>query len=270
MQAQFIPGSKGALLGVYFPPAASVPHRSNLIYIPPFAEEMNRSRWLIASAARRLAGAGFGTLVIDPYGTGDSDGDFVAARWDIWIRDVSLCLDWAREQHRVPALLWGLRLGASLAVEASRSGADPDGLLLWHPVVKGRQFIDQFLRIAVAQAVTKAHGARSVEGIRKALTKTDEIEVAGYRVHRDLIDAIDGIDLSKAGPGPSASVSWIDVASTTEAEPRADTRETLSMWAPNNAATLEIAVAPQFWSLPEPEAAPDLIETTLHRLEAMK
>lgn len=269
MQAQFIPGSKGPLLGVYFPPAASVPHRSNLIYVPPFAEEMNRSRWLVANAARRLAGAGFGTLIVDPYGTGDSGGDFVAARWDIWIRDISLCLDWAREQHSVPTLLWGLRLGASLAVEASRAGANPDGLLLWHPVVRCRQFIDQFMRIAVAQAVTKAHGARSVEGIRKALTKTDAIEVAGYRVHRDLIDAIDGIDLRSASPGSVASVSWIDVATTTKAEPRADTRETISAWAPNNAATLDIAVAAQFWSLPEPEAAPDLIETTLRRLEAM-
>lgn len=268
MQAQFIPGSQGPLLGVYFPPLASSPHKADLLYIPPFAEEMNRSRWLVANAARRFGEAGFGTLIVDPYGTGDSAGDFVDARWDIWVEDVAGCLKWMREQRDTPCLLWGLRLGASLAVEASRAGAPCDGLVLWQPIVRGAQFIDQFLRIAVAEAVTKAHGARSVDGIRRALARNNETEVAGYRVHGDLIDRIDGIDLKDAGPAPVSSLSWIDVAMSEGATPRVDATETIAAWGPSSAVALDIAVAPQFWSLPEPEAAPGLIETTLRRLDA--
>ena len=245
-----------------------MPHRATLLYIPPFAEEMNRSRWLVASAARRFASAGFGTLIVDPFGTGDSAGDFVEARWDIWTEDIALCLEWARGQYRLPTILWGLRLGASLAVEASREGADCDGMILWQPVVRGSQFIDQFLRIAVAQAVTKAHGPRSVARIREALVKNGETEVAGYRVHRDLIHSVDNIDLRGVSPGHTAPLAWIDVAAA--ATPRTDATETIAAWAPELAATLDIAAAPPFWSLAEPEAAPNLIETTLQRLEAAR
>jgi hypothetical protein len=61
----FLQGSKGPLFCVYFPPVAT--DRGNILFIPPFADEMNRSRSMVAMQARAFAAKGFGTLLIDLY-----------------------------------------------------------------------------------------------------------------------------------------------------------------------------------------------------------
>jgi hypothetical protein len=47
--------------------------------VPPFAEEMNKSRRMIAEVGRRLEGSGVGMLLVDLFGTGDSEGEFAQA-----------------------------------------------------------------------------------------------------------------------------------------------------------------------------------------------
>jgi len=56
-------GSRGALFAVYHPPAAGMASCGGVLYAPPFAEELNKSRRMIAQQARRLAAAGFGVLI---------------------------------------------------------------------------------------------------------------------------------------------------------------------------------------------------------------
>ncbi|WP_229425321.1 hypothetical protein [Massilia sp. Se16.2.3] len=50
--------------------------RGALVYVHPFAEEMNRSRRMAALQARALAARGIGVLQLDLHGCGDSVGDF--------------------------------------------------------------------------------------------------------------------------------------------------------------------------------------------------
>jgi len=63
--------------------------RGALVYIHPFAEEMNRSRRMAALQARALAAQGIGVLLLDLHGCGDSAGDFGDASWDGWLRDIA-------------------------------------------------------------------------------------------------------------------------------------------------------------------------------------
>ena len=74
-------GGRGALCALYFPPRAGVAARGDLLVLPSFAEEMNRCRAMVSLQARVLAEAGVGTLVLDPFGTGDSAGEFADATW---------------------------------------------------------------------------------------------------------------------------------------------------------------------------------------------
>ena len=76
----FIDRPGGDLFALYHPPRRAP--QGGVVYIPPFAEEMNRSRRMAALQARALAESGWGVLTIDPYGCGDSAGDFADARWD--------------------------------------------------------------------------------------------------------------------------------------------------------------------------------------------
>jgi alpha-beta hydrolase superfamily lysophospholipase len=53
--------------------------------------------------------------------------------------------------------LWGLRLGALLALDAAPlCDPAPAGFVLWQPVVSGEQFLTQFLRLRVASAMPRA------------------------------------------------------------------------------------------------------------------
>ena len=53
----FIDSPSGRLFGVYCAPGASTRRRGAVLYVPPFAEEMNRSRRMVALQARAFAAA---------------------------------------------------------------------------------------------------------------------------------------------------------------------------------------------------------------------
>ena len=78
-EALFLPAEPGFRFGLYFPPCSTQP-RGGVLYCPPFAEEMNKSRRMAALQARAFAKAGYGVLLLDLYGCGDSSGDFSDAK----------------------------------------------------------------------------------------------------------------------------------------------------------------------------------------------
>lgn len=269
MQAQFLPGTNGKLLGVYFPPSAAVSHKADLLFLPAFAEEMNRSRWLVANAARRFSEIGIGVLLLDLYGTGDSAGEHRDARWEAWLEDVSCAATWLRSRNQKPVWLWGLRLGGTLAAQASTSIGGFDRLVLWQPVVSGARYLDQFLRIAIGEGITKAHGgARSVAELRDRLARDGSIEVAGYALHQALVRKIDTLELSAETIPQSTSVAWFDIQSGDGSSIRQDAQNVLDAWQANGTPlSADRVQAPPFWLLPEPEPADALIEAAIRRLE---
>ena len=76
----FLSGPAGRFFAIYHPPRAERDASEDVIFIPPFAEEQNRSRRTATLQAELLAEIGVGTLLIDLFGCGDSAGDFSDAR----------------------------------------------------------------------------------------------------------------------------------------------------------------------------------------------
>jgi alpha-beta hydrolase superfamily lysophospholipase len=62
----------GTRFCMYHPPSTHVPPRGVILYVHPFAEELNLSRRMAAQQARAFAGLGFAVLQIDLFGCGDS------------------------------------------------------------------------------------------------------------------------------------------------------------------------------------------------------
>src|SRR5215469_17330088 len=96
----FLPGPAGDLFAIYHSPAPSTRDRGDVVYVHPFAEEMNHSRHLISTLARQLSRYGLGVLMVDLYGCGDSAGDFAEARWETWKEDVAAAVRWLHGRGR--------------------------------------------------------------------------------------------------------------------------------------------------------------------------
>ena len=175
---------------------------------------MNKSRRMAALQSRMLAARGFAVLQIDLFGCGDSSGDFGDASWEIWQQDVMRGMQWLRQRGGRNVTLWGLRLGALLALDAARlCDPAPDGFVLWQPVVSGEQFLTQFLRLRVASEMIaggRGEGNRARRNCATSLNAGAVLEIAGYDLAPELARAIDGLKLAELAPR-DAPVHWLEV-----------------------------------------------------------
>ena len=236
-----------------------------LLFVPPFAEEMNRSRRVVALQAEALAAIGLGVLVLDLFGCGDSGGDFGEATWEQWLDDVSIAAAWLEQESQSAVGLWGLRLGASLAaLAASRSADRFSRLLLWSPVARGQVFLTQFLRARVAMALSVPGVERETTAtLRQFFARGEPVEVAGYTVNAPLAAAIDAIDLSVLTPKCRSSVHWLDIVPNSSATASDDASQVIAAWRQAGCQVSQhVETAPRFWNLVETTIAPQLVEAT--------
>src|SRR5207302_2704773 len=155
VSGHLLPGPAGSLAVVLWEPPSESASRFAALYVPPAADEMNKSRRMASLQARALALLGGTVALLDLRGTGDSEGQHGDATWEGWRADVVCAWHWLRERVPVPSILWGLRLGSLLAAElASQRVIEPAVLLLWQPVVSGRGYFSQWLRLGTAQQLT--------------------------------------------------------------------------------------------------------------------
>ncbi|WP_334188582.1 hydrolase 2, exosortase A system-associated [Noviherbaspirillum sp.] len=235
------------------------------VYIHPFAEEMNKSRRMAALQAKRFAHDGIAVLQIDLYGCGDSEGDFADARWDIWLKDVDIAVDWLANRCSVAPGLWGLRLGGLLSLDyAVRSDRNLGGVLLWQPVLNGESFMTQFLRTRVATAMLSGEQGKSggTQEMRSRMRSGESLEVAGYELAPALLDSIDKLnsaDLILA----DRTVHWLEVvAEDGRPMPPAATK-VASIWT-RHGVNLHCATVPgpAFWLTQEITDCPALLAAT--------
>ena len=244
-------------------PAGGVSCRGAIVYVHPFAEEMNKSRRMAALQARSLAAAGFAVLQIDLYGCGDSAGDFGKATWVVWVDDVISASDWLRVRTGVAPALWGLRAGCLVARDAAeRMSATPD-LILWQPVISGSQHLQQFLRLRVANQIVGSDAAARVgtRELRAELANGATIEVAGYPLASQLAQGLETADLAPLRG--AARIAWLEVSASEPAELSPAGRLRIQAWEAAGHDVAEYAVAgPAFWQTQEIAECAALLEAT--------
>lgn len=268
--AFFLPARDGQRFCLFYPPTAPV--RAAVLYLAPFGEEMNKSRRMAALQARALAASGCGVLLPDLHGCGDSSGDFAAARWEIWRDDVQLARQWLAEHCPGPQVVWGLRLGALLALDHAVHSADaPAALLLWQPVTSGATFLNQFLRLRVANDMMADEQPKSggTKALREALKAGQTLEVAGYDLAPALADALEAADAAPlaftAGP-----VHWFETAATADKPLAPAVSKVGEAWrAAGVPLTVHTVLAPSFWAAQEITEAPALLARTSATIQEM-
>lgn len=241
--------------------AAAQPCRGSWLYVHPFAEELNKSRRMAALQGRALAQSGFAVLQIDLYGCGDSAGDFGDASWQAWLGDLHLASAWLASETGSRPGLWGLRLGASLAVDyASSASTPPERLLLWQPVCQGTQYLRQFLRLKVAGDALEQNAGAGVTAMRQSLLDGTALEIAGYQLPPVLAQKIDALDLCSLAP--HMPTHWIEIGA--QCPPGA--QQVADAWrAAGTPLQFDLAAGPPFWATQEIAECPALLSlTTCH------
>lgn len=242
------------------------PHHESgeaVVFCPPFAEEMNKSRRMMSVAARRFAANGTTVLIVDLLGTGDSGGGFCDARWDIWRDDIAAALSWLNAGRKYAITLCGIRLGAALALEvAALPECSVEKLVMWQPVISGSTFMTQFLRLKVAAQLGES-SAITTDDLRKLASHGSTLEIGGYELAPELIAAIDEVDMRDTRLLPSVAVHWFEVVSESRRQPGLLSRKLTATWTENGVAVKsEVVVGDPFWTTAELSMAPELIERT--------
>jgi exosortase A-associated hydrolase 2 len=265
MQAFFLPTDSGQRLCV-FHPSATCELLGAVLYVHPFAEEMNKSRRMAALQSRALAQAGFAVLQVDLYGCGDSSGEFGEATWSAWIDDVACAARWLRASCDAPLWLWGSRLGCVLAAMAAERIEGASRFVFWHPVLAGKSALKQFLRLKVAAKMSQGDGQAAMQNLRLALAAGESVEVAGYTLGARLANAIECAALEL--PGTGCVVVWLELSPRPHGALPPASAALIECWrASGHLVTSHVVEGPAFWQTQEIEVAPALIEATLVALK---
>jgi uncharacterized protein len=267
MQPLFINANDGrARFVLHHRPAAGA-LRGRVLYLHPFAEEMNKSRRMAAMQSRALAQAGFAVLQIDLLGCGDSAGELADASWAAWLDDAELGLRWLCQQHGNigPLWLWGLRAGCLLATELSARLDETCHFLFWQPPAAGKPLLQQFLRLKMAAELQGGKAAGVTDALRAQLAAGNTVEVAGYALPAAVALGLEHARLLP--PTTPGRCVWLETSTREPATLLPASQAALSAW---RQAGFEVQAqalpGPAFWQTQEIEDAPALVTATVQVL----
>ncbi|MBA4262215.1 MAG: hydrolase 2, exosortase A system-associated [Comamonadaceae bacterium] len=271
-EAFFLATDNGSRYCLYHRPSDERPVRRPVLYLHPFAEELNTTRRVVARQARALAASGHPVLQIDLYGCGDSEGVFADATWATWLSDARLACDWLTQRNDRAPWLWGCRSGAllSCALMASlpASLAHTPDLLWWQPVHSGAIQLQQFLRLGLAQQWTRSDRSSEPAASQRPNAGAP-VEIAGYSLSQPLAKDLTSARLAPSARSPGGKLIWVDVTQQANPVPSSRALELKRTW---EAAGWDVAhstvKAPAFWQTVGLEEAPELMQVTLDALAA--
>ena len=206
------------------------------------------------------------------YCTGDSEGEFVDARWEIWIEDLMSGLSWLRDRGLQRIVLWGVRLGALLAADLNRQfDGDIERLVLWQPVVNGKLYVGQFLRLRAAAEMISGEGGLDTGSLHAALKRGASVEVAGYELHPDLANGIEHRDMREIKIDANVPVIWREVVSDGNQSFSPVIAQVINTWEASGVVVhAQTVVGEPFWLTPEISVVTDLLEAESFLTEASR
>ena len=267
LQPAFVAGSAGRLFVSCFAPA----HGTDtwLLFVPPFAEEMNKSRRMLARLGYALAADGIGLCLPDLYGSGDSEGDFGDASMAIWQRDLRDIAQWLQTEHSCRRLLLGgLRYGALLAMSSRAALPDVAACLLWQPIAKGQQQLTLFLRLRQAAAIMGGGAKETLKDLQQQLDQGQSLEVAGYLLPAELAAAMAAQNLAELAPPAGLPLHWLELSRDPERPVMPASRQVIDAWQGQGSQVMMAGVSGDpFWSTQELVDAPELVTASLRCLQ---
>ena len=260
---QFINSSKGRIFTLYFP--ANGDSNAATLIIPPFADEMNKSRRMFSELARRLSSNGQSALLFDFYGTGDSEGLFEDATWHDWLADIQSCVSLLYDKGVAQINLLAMRTGALLAVDfLNASSVNIPKLLLWQPVIDGGIFFNQFMRLRlVASMMSGDKNRETTKDLKARFEQGETLEIAGYGITPSIAASLEAATLKGFVTRANFDITWLDIVADAERDPPLVNRKLVEQWQQDGISVIhQKVVGMPFWNSTETVEIPELIDVS--------
>jgi len=235
-----------------------------VIFVPSFAEEMNRSKRMYVLCARLLANSGVDTVCFDYAGTGDSHGEWGSFEFADWKTNLLDVYQYVRQGGIKDISLIALRFGALIVADTIfTSDVQINKCIFWDPIESGEVFIRQLIRIKIAAGMAEESRKISTKDILSDIDQHGFMEVGGYHVSSSLINAINNMKLSNTINAviTRTNLHWMTLSKTNKGSIIQSTPNCV----PNNLAE-HLAIHPindtRFWMQQEVTIAPKLLRDT--------
>jgi alpha/beta superfamily hydrolase len=187
-EAGFIRNRRGhALFYAEHAPANASPSIPRCLICAPLLEEHNAARGVLVNLARALAASGVRVMRFDYTGHGDSEGHTSTIGLGEWCDDVEDVAWWWQSRTRKlaaasPMRVIGCRAGALLAAMAART-VGADRLTAWCPVIDGRTYLRDLLRLTLLVAPPAAKAERTTrDALEGRLARGESVNVFGWEI----------------------------------------------------------------------------------------
>lgn len=273
LSPDFTPCDNGQLFTLLFEGNDTSIASEAVLFVPPFAEEMNKSRKMMSQMLTLAAANGFAGYLFDLYGTGDSSGDFVEATWVTWKQNLQLMIDRICALSHIESLhIISLRTGALLLNDTLNS-PNTDlhnnkimSVHYWNPVFNATQFVNQFLRLRLAASMVRDTGDKlTVKDLRSQLELEQQLEVAGYMLSHSLIVEMESAQIALPEALNSIELFYYELNSMSAITPGLQKKISEVRVEQSNISTHGIEGA-QFWSTQEISLCQALLDLTLTSL----
>jgi len=175
----FFGSAERQLFGAYHAATAKGAQRGAAVLCPPWGPEYIASHRIFRRLAIMLAESGYNVLRFDYFGTGDSSGTREEGDLDTWYEDAALAVDELRDVAGAATItVFGLRLGAYVAWRLAAERDDIDAVVMWDPVVDGKQYLQSLVSAQVEIDrwwLSPRNGKRSID-----LSKRGTMDLLGF------------------------------------------------------------------------------------------
>ncbi len=155
-----------------------------------------------------------------------------------------------------------------MAAELARECPGVQQLLLWQPVLSGKTFYTQFLRIRVAAEMNLPERIKSTGELRQMSAAGQSIEVSGYDIGPVLAAELDTLAFDTSGWATRVAIDWFEVQADAAATlAPASSKVVEGLQGAGAAVQAHAVTGPAFWHVHERELAPALIEVTARSVE---
>lgn len=169
--------------------------KKGIIFCHPFGEEKQYSYRAFVRFARELCDRNFHVMRFDCRGYGDSEGDFKDATLETQVADTLKAIDIFKVQFCIQKVgLFGLRLGATIATLAAERDSSIQRLILWFPVINGKEYLDELIKTKIISELTNKMTSLPQREIIEQLKSKGGSDMGGYYLTTEMYEQLLGID----------------------------------------------------------------------------